>query len=118
MIFRKRFLQLILDRKRRYESLRQGAEEQLGEIRLPEEETCEKKQPEAEECWERLKRNVKERRLEVLDEIIRDLKVVNATDVAELKKLRAAEERMREHLTKLQDYDREKRTPEEKSRRL
>lgn len=97
-----------LDRKRRYESLRQGAEEQLGEIRLPEEETYEKKQPEAEECWERLKRNVKERRLEVLDEIIRDLKVVNAVDVAELKKLRAAEERMREHLTKLQDYDREK----------
>ena len=64
-----------LDRKRRYESLRQGAEEQLGEIRLSEEETYEKKQPEAEECWERLKRNVKERRLEVLDEIIRDLKV-------------------------------------------
>ena len=29
---------------------------------------------------------MKERRLEVLDEIIRDLKVVNATDVAELKK--------------------------------
>ena len=86
MILQEKISATYLDRKRRYENLRQGAEEQLGEIRLPEEETYEKKQPEAEECWERLKRNVKERRLEVLDEIIRDLQVVNAIDIAELKK--------------------------------
>ena len=74
LIFRKRFLQLILIGNGDTKASDKGQRSNLGEIRLPEEETCEKKQPEAEECWERLKRNVKERRLEVLDEIIRDLK--------------------------------------------
>ena len=110
-----------LEKKRMYESVRQRTEEQLGEIRLPEEGECGKDTAKAGEGWEHLKRNVKERRLEVLEELICDLKAFNHIDETEIRKLRTAEEQVREHLTKLQDYDREKerqRTNQEERERL
>ena len=102
-----------LERKRTYETIRQRVEEQLGEIRLPKEEEQEHG-AHAEEDWQWLREHVEQRKLELLQEIISELKKLHVLDESRITGLRTREEEMREALKNLQEYNQEKQRQKKK----